>query len=253
MHIIHFCPVFPPNLVWRFAAVVSRTQLWLFGVLSQCPVLSSLCVQSVRYTACTQLEHGFVLLEPLIRAAIVCFCVSVCAFVQSSTCTRGCIGAPRPKTLVLQSSGRSLPACRARLQSLRGAQKVSTCADWEYDCVAVCGGGNCVWLPSLSSYWYICGCCLWKRISRLPMACAPSSAKEWRSSGCLCVCICVGVYLYLYLHLCLCLCLYLCVACPAACGMRPHCQGDQDHPTPCPQCLGKLFLPNFYHYHDRKG
>ena len=126
------------------------------GCPAFCPgVRSSPCVQSVRYTACTQLKHGFVLLEHLIRVAIGALCIPVCLCVHlynllhahevvlahcvclcvhlynllHSTCTRGCVGAPGPKTLVLQSSGRSLAACRARLQSLRGAQKVSTCAD----------------------------------------------------------------------------------------------------------------------------
>ena len=53
------------------------------GCPAFCPgVRSSPCVQSVRYTACTQLKHGFVLLEHLIRVAIGALCIPVCLCVH---------------------------------------------------------------------------------------------------------------------------------------------------------------------------
>ena len=106
------------------------------GCPAFCPgVRSSPCVQSVRYTACTQLEHGFVLLEHLIRVAIGALCIPVCLCVHLYNLLHAQeivlywrtgsedLGAAELRAVLacLQSS--------ARLQSLRGAQKVSTCAD----------------------------------------------------------------------------------------------------------------------------
>ena len=63
-------------------------------------------------------------------------------------------------------------------------------------------------------------------------------------SVCICICICI----------CACVCVCICVwpaRLPVECDLTA--KVTRTIPTPCPQCLGKLFLPNFYHYHDREG